>query len=98
DVGEAIHCIWYCINTHSNRFEQTEIDFLKNFLNKTSIYNVPIIIVLTQSFSVEAARQMKWEIEKENLPIVGIVPVLAADYKINDEYTAKSFGLDTLAS
>ena len=98
DVGEAIHCIWYCINTHSNRFEQTEIDFLKNFLNKTSIYNVPIIIVLTQSFSVEAARQMKWEIEKENLPIVGTVPVLAADYKINDEYTAKSFGLDTLAS
>lgn len=27
DVGEANHCIWYCINTHSNRFKQTEIDF-----------------------------------------------------------------------
>ncbi|OUQ63890.1 hypothetical protein B5E53_15010 [Eubacterium sp. An11] len=41
---------------------------------------------------------MKWEIEKENLPIVGIVPVLAEDYEMNNEYTAKSFGLDTLAS
>lgn len=98
DVGEAIHCIWYCINTQSDRFEQTEIDFLKNFLNKTSIYDIPIIIVLTKSFSIKTARQMKWEIEKENLPIVGIVPVLAENYELDDVYTVKSFGLDTLAS
>lgn len=32
----------------------------------------------------------------ENLDVVQIVPVLAEDYEIDDEYIAKSFGLDRL--
>lgn len=97
DISEAIHCIWYCISSPSNRFEQTEIDFLKNFFEQTSIYNIPVIIVLTQSFSSKTAKKMKWEIEKENLPIAGVVPVLAENYEIDDTYSIKSFGLDNLS-
>lgn len=97
DVSQAIHCIWYCISTPSHRIEQTEIDFLKKFLGKTSEYDVPVIVVLTQSYSKRDAQNLKSEVEKENLPIVNIVPVLAENYEIDDEYTAKAYGLERLS-
>lgn len=97
DISKAIHCIWYCISTPSHRFEQAEIDFLKKFLGKTSEYDVPVIIVLTQSYSKNDAKSLIKEIEKENLPIVNIVPVLAENYDIDEEYTAIAYGLDRLS-
>ena len=97
DIDEAIHCIWYCISAPSSRFEPTERDILEKFLGETSKYDVPVIFVLTQSFSKSNARNLKAEIEKENLPVVNIVPVLAEDYPIDDEYIAKAYGLDRLA-
>lgn len=97
DINEAIHCIWYCISAPSSRFEPTERDILEKFLGETSKYDVPVIFVLTQSFSKSNAKNLKAEIEKENLPIVNIVPVLAEDYPIDDEYIAKAYGLDRLA-
>lgn len=97
DISQAIHCIWYCISTPSHRIEQTEIDFLKRFLGKTSEYDVPVIVVLTQSYSKRDAQKLKSEVEKENLPIVNVVPVLAENYEIDDEYTAKAYGLERLS-
>lgn len=97
DISQAIHCIWYCISTPSHRIEQTEIDFLKKFLGKTSEYDVPVIVVLTQSYTKRDAQKLKSEVEKENLPIVNIVPVLAENYEIDDEYTAKAYGLERLS-
>lgn len=97
DISQAIHCIWYCISTPSHRIEQTEIDFLKKFLGKTSEYDVPVIVVLTQSYSKRDAQKLKSEVEKENLPIVNVVPVLAENYEIDDEYTAKAYGLERLS-
>ncbi len=97
DISKAIHCIWYCISTPSHRFEQAEVDFLKQFLGKTVEYDVPVIVVLTQSYSKADARALKQEIEKENLPIVNVIPVLAENYEIDEEYTAKAYGLDKLS-
>ena len=97
DISKAIHCIWYCISTPSHRFEQSEIDFLRRFLDETEYFSVPVIVVLTQSYSKKDAVELKHEIEKENLDIVNVVPVLAEDYDIDDEYTAKAFGLDRLS-
>lgn len=97
DASKAIHCIWYCISTPSHRFEQAEINFLTEFLGKTREYEVPVIIILTQSYSKNDAKSLMKEIEKENLPIVKIVPVLAEDYAIDEQYTAGAYGLDRLA-
>lgn len=97
DISQIIHCIWYCISTPSHRFEQAEIDFLKKFLEKTSDFNVPVIIVLTQSFSKIEAKTLKHEVEKENLAVVNVVPVLAEDYDIDEDYVAKAYGLDQLS-
>ncbi len=97
DISEAIHCIWYCISTPSHRIEQSEIEFLKQFLDETESFSVPVIIVLTQSYSKKDAAALKQEIEKEELNIVDVVPVLAEDYDIDEDYTAKAFGLDRLS-
>lgn len=96
DINKAIHCIWYCINTASNRVEPEEIEWLKELSKENQITQVPIIVVLTQSFSKKNADAMRKTILDENLDIVQVVSVLAEDYEIDDDYVAKSYGLDVL--
>lgn len=96
DVNDAIHCIWYCINTASNRVEPEEIEWLKALSEENKSTQVPVIIVLTQSFSKTKAREMRDMILNENLDVIQVVPVLAQDYEIDEEYVAKAYGLDTL--
>lgn len=96
DVNKAIHCIWYCINTASNRVEPEEIEWLKELSKDNQITQVPIIIVLTQSFSKKKADELRNTLVNENLDVVQVVPVLAEDYEIDDDYIAKSYGLDVL--
>lgn len=96
DVNQAVHCIWYCINMSSSRFEEEEIQWIKEFTEQNKFYQIPIIIVITQAVSKDKAAEMKKVIEAENLDVVQVVPVLAQDYKINEEYTVKSYGTDKL--
>ena len=96
DINKAIHCIWYCINTASNRIEPEEIEWLRELSRENQVTQVPIIIVLTQSFSKKKAEEMKQALLDENLDVVQIIPVLSEDYEINDEYCVKSYGLDVL--
>lgn len=96
DINKAIHCIWYCINTASNRVEPEEIEWLRALSMDNQITQVPIIIVLTQSFSKKRADEMRRMLLEENLDVIQVIPVLAEDYEIDEEYVAKAFGLDVL--
>ena len=96
DVNKAIHCIWYCINTASNRIEQEEIDWLKDFSRENQVAQVPVIIILTQAFSKRNAMELRKYILEQNLDVVQVVPVLAEDYEIDEDYVAKAYGLDVL--
>ena len=96
DIQKAIHCVWYCVSATSHRFEEAEKQLIDRFVAETKSYNIPVILVLTQSFSKRDAQNLKSEIEKENLDVAQIVPVLAADYDIDDEYVARAYGLDRL--
>ena len=96
DVNKAIHCIWYCINTASNRVEPEEIAWLRELSKSNQITQVPIIIALTQAFSKKKAAEMRNMLINENLDVIQMVPVLAEDYEIDDDYVAKSYGLDVL--
>ena len=96
DINRAIHCIWYCVSTTSHRFEDAEITFLRRFLDETGKYHVPVIIVLTQSYSKPDAEAMRRAIARENLNVVNIVPVLAEDFTINS-CVVKAYGLDRLS-
>lgn len=95
-ISESIHCIWYCVSTPSHRFEEAEVEFIKKFLDEANEFCVPVIIVLTQSYSKKDAKALMSEIEKENLNVVQIVPVLAQDVDIDEDYVIKAYGLDTL--
>jgi uncharacterized protein (DUF697 family)/predicted GTPase len=96
DINKAIHCIWYCINTASNRIEPEEIEWLKELSMDNQITQVPIIVVLTQAFSKKKAQELRQIILNENLDIIQVIPVLAEDYEIEDLGTAKAYGLDVL--
>ena len=96
DINKAIHCIWYCINTASNRIEPEEIEWLRELSMENQITKVPIIVVLTQSFSKKKAQEMRQVLLNENLDIIQITPVLAEDYEIEDLGVAKAYGLDVL--
>ena len=96
DPNQAIHCVWYCINTQSSRIEQTEMDFIKTLVNKTKNYNVPVIIILTQAYPKKKVAAMREAIQDTYLPVHEIVPVLAEDVELYDDYIIKAYGLDKL--
>ena len=96
DPNQAIHCVWYCINTQSSRVEQTEMDFIKTLVNKTKNYNVPVIIILTQAYPKKKVAAMREAIQDMYLPVHEIVPVLAEDVEMDDDYIIKAYGLDKL--
>ncbi len=95
-VNEAVHCIWYCIGTPSHRIEPSEILFLKSLLTATTTCSVPVIIVLTQSYSKKDARELFDAIRREDLPVEQIVPVLAEDYELDEDIVKKAYGLEEL--
>lgn len=97
NISDAIHCIWYCISTASHRIEDAEVEFIKEFINKTNKYNIPVIIVLTQSYSKKDAKELTKYIKKLKLNVENIIPILAEDMEIDDDYTVEAYGLDTLA-
>ena len=96
DINKAIHCIWYCINTASNRIEPEEIQWLRELSRENQVTQVPIIVVLTQSISKKNAEKMRQMILDENLDIIQVIPVLAKDFEIEDVGIVKSFGLERL--
>lgn len=94
---DAIHCILYCVSTLSYRFEDNEAEFIKNLQAKIKTHNIPIFIVLTQSFNKNNSAALKEYIESLNLKIKAIVPVLATPYYVDEDYTAKPRGIAELA-
>lgn len=97
DINDAIHCIWYCVNVGGNRtFDESEINWLKEFTAENKVTQVPIIVVLTQAIPKKKAAEMKNHVEKENLDIVKVVPILAQDMDFDEEYIARAYGLEQL--
>ena len=96
-IDDAIHCILYCVSTPSHRFEDNEAEFIKSLQSKIKTHNIPIFIVLTQSFNKTDSDDLKAYIASLNLKIQAIVPVLATSYYVDEDYTAKPRGLAELA-
>jgi small GTP-binding protein len=90
DEKEYIHTVWYCINATSNRIEDSEIELINAFSEK-----VPVILVLTQSYSKQSEKFQK-TLEEMNLNVKSIQRVLASDYPIDDDYSVRARGLKEL--
>lgn len=88
-----ISLVWFCINEQNKRFESYELDLIK----KLSIdYEIPFVIVLTQSFSKKKGGLEKQIIDV--LPDIPLVKVLAKEYQIEDGISLPSWGVDGLLS
>ncbi len=98
DMDQAIHCIWYCINTAANRVEPAELEWLTEFTEENSKYNVPVIVILTQSQDEEKAAELKRLIDSKNLKVKKVIPVLARDYVLRGQVIVGSYGLDELVA
>jgi len=95
DVNKAIHCIWYCINTMSNRVEPEELKWIREFSKENQITQVPVFVILTQSLSKKKANEMRNIILNENLDVKQVIPVLAEKYELDDR-PIQPYGLDRL--
>lgn len=89
DINEHIHLMWYCISYESYRIEQEEIEWIQMFSKK-----MPVILVLTQCFSDDTS--FYEQLEKMNLPVKGIVRLLAAPKKIINQIEIPAYGLNNL--
>ena len=95
---DDIHCVWYCVSGASDRLEPEEVSFIESLTKEASRTRVPVIIVLTKSYSKTESKKLRDYILDQNLDVVQVVPVLAQDYPIDEDYTARAYGLDTLLS
>ena len=98
-MNDHIHCIWYCLNCRTSRFENAEIKFIKKIANDFND-KIPVILILTQCYNNMDKERMMQKIEKENLNII-IVPVVAEDYHMDINglgvsVLVPSFGLEDL--
>lgn len=99
DFNEVIHCIWYCINCESKRFEPAEHSFIKKLTLNPRLGKIPVILILTQCYDEEVRDKMIKEIMKTNLNIKQIVPVVSQPkvFKVmGNSFTIPQYGLETL--
>ena len=96
DINQMVHCIWYCVSTPSHKFEDEEANWLKELSAENQKYDVPIIIILTQSYAKNDTEKLRNYIAQKNLNVIQVIPVLALDYEIDEEYIVKAYGLDRL--
>lgn len=88
-----ITAVWFCVNYGNNRFEQFEIELVRELsLN----YEIPFIIVITQCYSDEEC-----ELEKQiknALPEVVTHRIMSRARKLRDGTVLSPFGLSELLS
>ncbi|MDA0173842.1 50S ribosome-binding GTPase [Solirubrobacter taibaiensis] len=86
-----LHVLWYCISAEGARFEpETEGALLRAVGGSTDL---PCLVVLTKAYDPEdqGVAELKRFVEHENLPLRGVVPVLA-----EGRYDLPPHGLDAL--
>lgn len=96
NVDQYIHCIWYCVNCNLSRFEETEKEFINELASK---FKIPIILVITQCYDIDLAKEVHSSIKKNKINVVRVLPILAEKETFDDfdiPVIAKSFGKNKL--
>ncbi|MGX7106195.1 YcjF family protein [Hutsoniella sourekii] len=87
---QAIDLVYYCINANASRIENLELELIQALAEK-----LPVIVVLTQAIG-EESKEFQLYLENLDLPIKGVVAVLAKPYLIRGDHYIESFGLQEL--
>lgn len=91
-ADEFIHCVWYCVQSDSDRFEESEQEFVRMIAEECDI---PVILVITKAYLKKHAKEFASEISGYNLPIRGIAVLLAQAYE-DEDFSAKPYGVPEL--
>ena len=90
-----IHIMWYCISLGKPKIQDSEIEYINYLCN----LGVPVILVITQSFSKKKATEFINEISTYDIPVKEIIPVLAQDFTVDiddEEKVIHAYGVDRL--
>ena len=94
DPDKYIHAVWYCVNSNCSRFEGAEREALIKLMSIYADNQLPVIVVLTQTYFKKNAAILEGEIRKicagRN---VSVIPLLAVG---EEENNIKSYGIDRL--
>ncbi|WP_414840300.1 YcjF family protein [Carnobacterium sp. TMP28] len=88
--NKEIHLIYYCINANSSRIEPLELELIEKLSTK-----IPVVVILTQSIGNQS-KEFGQYIKNLNLPIYGVVNVMAQEFIISNDLTIQPFGLKEL--
>jgi len=91
DVNQHIHCIWYCVNVNTHRFETVEEAFIEQLAKDNERANVPVIIVLTLAHNKIISQELRNYIIEKNMSVKGVFVVLAEDYH-DEDFVRKAYG------
>jgi len=95
DTDQHIHCIWYCVNVNSHRFEPVEEAFVERLAKDNVHTNVPVIIVLTLAHNKLVSQELRSYINERNMNVKGVFVVLADDYH-DEDFVRKAYGGEEL--
>ena len=88
-VGEALHAVWYCVDTSSDRFEPAEEELVRRCAT-----HVPTIVVLTKAVDPDDV-SLRTFIEGLGLPVEAVLPVLAEPRLGHQPYGIEALGATT---
>lgn len=96
DPDKCIHAIWYCVLTHGGRLEETEKEALIKLMETYDGGNLPVVIVLTQTYSKEDGKAMEAIIREIVEERARIIPVVAKEKVIKSGHVIQPYGIEDL--
>ena len=88
--AEFIHCLWYCVDSGSDRFEEAEADFVNQMAKK-----IPVIIVITKAYLKGQAKKFRSAIDDANTDAKNICVVLA-EPATDEDLFIHAYGVENL--
>ncbi len=90
---DAIHCVWYCIDSTSPSVSDIEIEWIEQLAAQANYAGTELIVVLTKCAKEDSVGELRRRIEAKVLHAGGIVSVPA-----RDRGESEAHGLETLIS
>ena len=95
----GIDVVWYCVEGTSRRVFADNISMMNRALKGWN--NVPVIAVITKSYSEADERENVQAVcsafaKSKGINLIGIIPVVAIPYRIDDSTIVASRGIDEL--
>lgn len=100
EISSLISCVWYCVAATDGRLHEQNLKSLKSVIKEWK--DVPVIVVLTKSYSLPEISENVEMVEKQfakyakKINLQGVIPVVANPYPITQDYVVGQFGIEEL--